>query len=221
MAKKYVHKYDIPQNFIENLSNINNIAIDTETTGLNLFRDRLCLVQICIERIISKDNKDELTEQEIHIIHFPEPYYEASNLKNLLSRNEIKKIFHFARFDMGFIYMFLNVLMQNVVCTKILSKIARTYTDRHSLVELCKELLDVNLNKSCQSSDWGAAELSQGQIDYAAKDVIYLSAIYNKLNQLSIREGKEKICFAMFLTLPHIVFTEIFGYDVTALLNFA
>ena len=157
----FLHNNDLP----ESLINYDEISIDTETTGLNLFRDRLCLIQISVSK------------KECHLVKFNKSNLndlKCTNLIRTLENKKIKKIFHFARFDLAVIKKFLGVKCENIFCTKIASKLVRTYTDRHGLKDLCKEMLDIDLNKSQQSSDWSAKDLSDNQLKYASFDVIFL-----------------------------------------------
>lgn len=170
----YLHKNDLPANL--NLGN--SVAIDTETMGLNITRDRLCVLQI------SSGNGDA------HLVQFDKDNYYAPNLKKILSNKDILKIFHFARFDIAVINHYLNVNLENIYCTKIASKLVRTYTDAHGLKALCSELLNVEISKKQQSSDWGNEQISQQQIDYAASDVLYLHKIKEKLEAMLKREGR-------------------------------
>jgi len=162
-----------------------DLAIDTETMGLNLKRDRLCLIQI---------NNGKHT----YLIKFQDKEYNAPNLKKLLSNPDSVKIMHYARFDMAAIKHYLDVDLQNVFCTKIASKIARTYTDHHGLRTICAELLSVGISKQQQSSYWGAKNLSKEQEEYAANDVLYLHQIKDKLTGILKNEGRfelvQKIC---------------------------
>ena len=159
--KVKIHKNDLPNNL--NLGKI--IAIDTETMGLDYKRDPLCLVQI------SSGN------EEVHLIQINRKTFKADNLKKILEDNDIKKIFQFARFDLAVLNYYLKADINNVYCTKIASKIGRTYTDKHGLKDLCKELLNIDLSKQMQSSDWGAENLTEQQVNYAASDVLYLHKI--------------------------------------------
>lgn len=177
-----------------------DVAIDTETTGLNLFRDRLCLIQL--------SNGDG----NAHLVAFDAGKYDAPNLKKLLSNKNIVKIFHFARFDVAAIKMFLGVNLRNIYCTKIASKIARTYTDCHGLKDLCRELLGVTLSKQQQSSYWGAKKLSQDQLIYAASDVIYLHTLREKLDFMLDREGRSKLAKECFDFIPHRVELDLSGW---------
>ncbi|MGH1404717.1 MAG: ribonuclease D [Alphaproteobacteria bacterium] len=182
-----VYKNDLP----DDLDLGNSVAIDTEAMGLRYGRDRLCLVQI--------SNGDG----NAHLVQFSKGNYDAPNLKRLLTNPDIEKIFHFARFDVAIMKKFLGVGCPNVYCTKIASKLARTYTDRHSLRHLCRELLSVDLNKQSQSSDWGAEELTNEQMNYAANDVYYLHKLKRHLNIMLEREGRDQLakqCFAFLGT---------------------
>jgi ribonuclease D len=161
------------------------IAVDTETLGLNPHRDRLCLVQLS-----DGDGTAALVQLSGN--------YDAPELKRLLADESVLKIFHFGRFDIAVLKYFLGVTARPVYCTKIASKLARTYTDKHGLRDLCRELLGVELSKQQQSSDWGAAELSQDQLNYAASDVLYLHALRDRLNAMLMREGREQLARACF-----------------------
>lgn len=161
-----------------NISLAGDIAIDTEAMGLNPLRDRLCVLQL------SNGNG------EVHLVVFEPGNYRAPNLKKLLSNDKSNKIMHFARFDMAMIYHYLDVELKNVYCTKIASKLVRTYTDSHGLKELCRELLGVTISKLQQSSYWGATELTREQQEYAASDVLYLHEIRHKLSQMLTKEGR-------------------------------
>lgn len=146
--------------------------------GLNNLRDRLCVVQL------SDGGGDA------HLVHFPEPRFDAPNLKKLLLDESRTKLFHFARFDVAILKHYLGISVSPVYCTKIASRLCRTFTDRHSFKELCKELIGQEISKQQQSSDWGAAQLSEAQIGYAASDVLYLHALRAKLNEMLEREGR-------------------------------
>jgi ribonuclease D len=201
--KKYVLEYDLPDNFKQN---VNFVAIDTEAMGLNPHRDRLCVVQLKVE-------------DKIYVIHFKKPIYNKSkNLIALLKNSKIQKIFHYARFDMFIIYKYLKIMPTSVICTRTLSKIVRTYSDRHSLKELCKEFLKKDLNKGEQSSDWGSEELSQSQIEYAAKDVIYLEEIYEPLWKMATRDNKDKFAKNIFGCIETAVMADFYHYDIGLLL---
>lgn len=184
-----------------NLNLKGDLAIDTEATGLNFNRDRLCVLQI--------SNGDG----NAHLVRFDPGNYDAPNLKKILSNKEVCKIFHYARFDLGMIQKFLGVKIENIYCTKIASKIARTYTDTHGLKDLCRELLGVSISKQQQSSYWGAADLSKDQIDYAAGDVLYLHDIREKLNKMLKRESRIELAFECFKFLPMRVELDLLGWD--------
>ena len=153
------------------------IAIDCEFMGLNLTRDKLCLVQVSSGK------------NDAHIIKLDRNKYNAPNLKKILINKEIKKIFHFARSDCAFLKRYLNVNIENIECTKIMSKLARSYSDRHGLKDLIKEFIGVDVSKQLQSSDFGG-ELTDKQLNYCANDVIYLHKIYNSLNNILKRENR-------------------------------
>jgi ribonuclease D len=165
------------------------IAIDTETLGLNPYRDRLCLAQIS-----EGDGRAAL----VQFVGTPD----APELKRLLADESVLKIFHFGRFDMAVLKHNLGVMPRPVYCTKVASRLARTFTDRHGLKDLCKELLGIELSKQQQSSDWGAAELTQDQLNYAASDVLHLHALREKLDAMLRREGREGLARACFEFLP-------------------
>ena len=171
-----LHEEDLP----DQLNLGDKIAIDCEFMGLNVERDRLCLVQI------STGNKDA------HIIQLNRNLYNAPNLRKILENKKINKIFHFARADLLFLKKYLKVTVQNVSCTKIMSKLARSYSDKHGLKDLVKEFVGVDLNKNLQSSDFGG-DLSEKQLQYCAKDVIYLHEIYESLFKILIREKRDNL----------------------------
>ncbi len=171
-----LHKEDLP----DELSLGDNISVDCEFMGLNVERDKLCLVQI------STGNNDA------HIVKLNRENYNAPNLKEVLKNENINKIFHFARADLLFIKKYLNVQVENVNCTKIMSKIARSYSDKHGLKDLIKEFAGHDISKNLQSSDFGG-DLSEKQLNYCANDVIYLHKIYNGLSKILIREKRDKL----------------------------
>jgi ribonuclease D len=166
------------------------VAVDTETLGLLPRRDRLCLVQL------------SAGDGTAHLVQFDGTDWSAPRLKALLADASILKLFHFARFDVAVLRHYLGVLPQPIYCTKIASKLARTYTDRHGLKDLCGELLGVDLSKQQQSSDWGAAELTPDQLAYAASDVLHLHALRERLDAMLRREGREGLARACFEFLP-------------------
>ena len=178
----HLHKNDLP----DGLTFSGSIAVDTETLGLKTTRDRLCLVQL------------SAGDGDAHIVQFTADNYDAPNLKALLSDRAVVKIFHYARFDLAAIAQYLGVHAAPLWCTKIASKLARTYTDRHGLKDLCRELLDVDLSKAQQSSDWGAPDLSDAQLNYAASDVLHLHALKDRLEIMLDREGRRPMAEACF-----------------------
>ena len=196
---QYDYKYhidDIPGN----LKLKGDLAIDTEAMGLNNHRDRLCVLQLA----------DELND--IHLVHFKNRNYNAPNLKKLLIDKSRVKIFHYARFDVAIIQKYLEIDIENVFCTKIASKLCRTYTNHHSLLELCNELLGVKISKQQQSSDWGAESLNKKQLNYAAQDVKYLHQLYDKMSSLLLRENKMEVAEACFKFLPTKTKLDLLGW---------
>jgi len=177
------------------------VAIDTETMGLNPNRDRLCLAQLS-----SGDGN-------AHLVQFAQGGYDAPNLKALLTDPDILKLFHFARFDLAAIYRYLGVVCQPVYCTKVASKMVRTFTDRHGLKDICKELLDVDISKQQQSSDWGAVSLNNDQLKYAASDVLYLHRLRERLDEMLIREGRHELAEACFSFLPYRSQLDLLHWD--------
>lgn len=169
--------------------------------GLTYNRDRLCVLQL--------SNGDG----NAHLIKFVNNKYDCPNLKALIIDEKKCKIFHYARFDIAIINKYLKITFNNIYCTKIASKIARTYTDSHGLKELCRELLNISISKQQQSSDWGADLLSNDQREYAAKDVLYLHQLRNKLNKMLTREDRMKFVNACFEFLPHRVALDLAGWD--------
>ncbi|PZA10651.1 ribonuclease D [Rhodopseudomonas palustris] len=181
-----LHRGDLPD-----LSRYtNSVAIDTETMGLHPHRDRLCVVQL--------SNGDGSAD----VVQIPQGTTDAPNLKKLLGDPAVVKIFHFARFDLAALYKAFGVMPQPVYCTKIASRLTRTYTDRHGLKDLVRELLGVDLSKQQQSSDWGADSLSDAQLAYAASDVLHLHALRDKLDTMLARENRTDLAAACFNFLP-------------------
>jgi len=176
------------------------VAVDTETMGLVPARDRLCLVQL-------SDG-----DGEAHLVHFPDRRYDAPNLVRLLADPRRLKVFHFARFDLAVLRHWLGVDCRPVWCTKVASKLARTYTDRHGLKDLCRELLGVDLPKEKQSSDWGAADLDEAQLAYAANDVLYLHRLREALAAMLEREGRQRLAEACFAFLPVRAELDLLGF---------
>ena len=196
----FLHNEDLP----DLLDYADEIGVDTETTGLNLSRDRLCLIQIGISR------------NECHLVKFDKSEFQKEgkykNLVNLLNNKKIKKIFHYARFDLAVIKKFLKINCENIFCTKIASKLVRTYTDRHGLKDLCKEILEIDLNKSQQASDWSASDLSKNQIKYASHDVIFLFDLKKKLHEMLKREDRLEISEKIFSFLQTRIELDLSGW---------
>jgi ribonuclease D len=195
----HLHKNDLPAN----ISFGSIVAVDTETMGLNPQRDRLCLIQL-------SDGKGDA-----HLVQFEPGKYAAPNLRKLLSDNSVTKLFHFARFDMAALMAYLGVMTGPVYCTKIASRLCRTFTDRHGLKELVKDLAGTEISKQQQTSDWGAAELTKEQLEYAASDVLYLHAIKAKLDEMLVREGRRDVAEACFAFLPVRVALDLAGWPET------
>jgi ribonuclease D len=177
------------------------VAVDTEAMGLNPHRDRLCLVQL------------SAGDGNAHLVQLIPGEYEAPRLACLLADRAVTKLFHFARFDLAMIYRYLGIMALPVYCTKIASRLARTFTDRHGLRDLCKDLLNIELSKQQQSSDWGAEILSEEQLRYAASDVLHLHALRDKLDAMLAREGREGLVRACFEFLPHRVMLDLEGWS--------
>src|SRR5512147_1578496 len=167
-----------------------SVAIDTETMGLHPHRDRLCVVQM--------SNGDGSAD----VVQIPKGHTDAPNLKALLANPAVTKIFHFARFDIGVLYQTFGVMPQPVYCTKIASRLTRTYTDRHGLKDLVREVLGVDLSKQQQSSDWGSDSLTEPQLAYAASDVLHLHALRDRLDAMLAREGRSALAQSCFDFLP-------------------
>ncbi len=192
-----VHRGDLPAGL--SLGPI--VAIDSETMGLSLQRDRLCVVQLS-----SGDGT-------AHLVHFPDRDYDAPNLNALLADPGVVKLFHFARFDVAMLRRHLGVVCAPVWCTKIASKLTRTNTDRHGLKDLCRDLLGIEMSKQQQTSDWGAAELSSEQLAYAASDVLHLHALKARLEDLLDREGRRSLAEACFRFLPDRAALDLAGWE--------
>ncbi len=187
---------DIP----ENLDLGKQIAVDTETMGLLMRRDRLCLVQLS-----SGDGVCHLVQIQRGV--------EPVHLKNMLGDNSRLKLYHYARFDVAILHWHLGVMAQPIFCTKIASKLVRTYTDKHGLGDLCRELLEINLDKTMQSSDWGAEKLTDAQLKYAAQDVLYLHQLRDKLTDMLKRENRTQLAEASFAFLPIRAALDQAGYE--------
>lgn len=194
----FLHHGDLPA---DALTSATSVAVDSETLGLRLGRDPLCVVQL------SDGHGDA------HVVQLDRSTYDAPNLKRLLTDPAVTKIFHFGRFDIAMFYLHLGVVTAPVYCTKIASKLARTYTDRHGLKDLTKELTGVDLSKAQQSSDWGAARLSDDQIAYAASDVLHLHALRTRLDEMLAREGRDAYARAAFEFLPHRAILDVAGWE--------
>lgn len=177
------------------------VAIDSETMGLKLHRDRLCVIQL------------SGGDGNAHVVHFPEPAWNAPNLARLFADPAVVKLFHFARFDLAMIRRHLGVRCAPVFCTKVASKLTRTNTESHSLKSLCKEFLDIDLSKQQQSSDWGAKTLSQDQLSYAASDVLYLHQLKDRFEMLLDREGRRALAEACFAFLPDRAELDLAGWE--------
>lgn len=191
-----LHKGDLPAG----LSFGPSVAVDTETLGLNVNRDRLCLVQL------------SAGDGSAHLVQFDGRSYDAPNLKALLIDPSVLKIFHYARFDIAVLEKYLGVVTSPIYCTKIASKLVRTYTDRHGLKDLVGELVGIELSKQQQSSDWASSELSQQQLAYAASDVLHLHALKAKLDAMLAREGRTAFAQAAFGFLPTRAKLDLAGF---------
>jgi len=178
-----------------------SVAVDTETMGLNLQRDRLCLVQL------------SAGDGTAHLVQLADGAYQAPRLKALLADPAIVKIFHYGRFDIAMIRRHLAAECGPVFCTKIASRLVRTYTDRHGLKDLCRELLGVELSKHQQSSDWGAPKLSRQQLEYAAADVLYLHDLKSRLETMLARSGRAQLAAALFAFLPTRAELDLGGWN--------
>ncbi len=198
----HLHRGDLPDGL--DLGTI--VAVDTETMGLNPHRDRLCLVQLSAGDGVA------------HLVQLvPESLggrgYDCPNLKRLMTDPAVTKLFHFARFDVAVMRKALGIRVAPVVCTKVAAKLVRTFTDRHGLKDLCRELIGVELSKQQQSSDWGAPELTAEQLAYAASDVFHLHALWARLEALLIREGRLELARGCFAFLPERGELDLLGYE--------
>ena len=196
-VKIKLHRNDLP----ENVNFGRSVAVDTETLGLNPQRDRLCLVQLS-----AGDNT-------CHIVQFEMGRYEAPNLKRLLTDTSVLKLFHYARFDIAAVKRYLGITIEPVYCTRTASKLVRTYTDKHGLKDLVRELLSVDLTKDQQSSDWGAAELTEKQLAYAANDVAHLHRLKEVLDVMLARERRTALAQACFSFLPTRAELDLAGWS--------
>ena len=191
------HEGDLPPD----VSFGGTVAIDTETMGLNPHRDRLCLVQL------------SAGDGDAHLVRFRKNSYDAPNLKALMTDPKVTKLFHYGRFDVAMLLRYLGVVSAPVYCTKIASKLVRTFTDRHSLRDLCRELAGIEISKEQQSSDWGADHLSEQQMAYAASDVLHLHVIRKKLDEMLAREGRTELAQACFDFLPTRAALDLAGWS--------
>ena len=191
------HKGDLPDLKLYK----NSVAIDTETLGLDIQRDRLCVVQL------------SCGDGSADVVQIAKGQKEAKNIVKLLGDDKVTKIFHFGRFDIAVLYHAFGTLSKNNFCTKIASKLTRTYTDKHGLKDLCKELLEIDLSKAQQSSDWGAAELSEKQMEYAACDVLYLHKLKDILSERLQREKRMEIAQETFNFLPTRCLLDLEGWE--------
>lgn len=194
----HLHKGDLPAGLFDG---VEAVAVDSETMGLRLGRDPLCVVQI------------SAGDGDAHLVQLDRATYDAPNLKALLTNPAITKIFHFGRFDIAMFHLHLGVMTTPVYCTKIASKLARTYTDRHGLKDVTREMVGVDLSKAQQSSDWGAAVLSDEQVAYAASDVLHLHAVRARLDAMLAREGRDGLARACFDFLPHRALLDVAGWE--------
>ncbi|WP_431205880.1 ribonuclease D [Bradyrhizobium betae] len=177
------------------------VAIDTETMGLNPHRDRLCVVQL------------SPGDGSADVVQIPKGHTDAPNLKALLANPATTKIFHFARFDVAVLYQTFGVMTGPIYCTKIASRLVRTYTDRHGLKDLVREVLNVDLSKQQQSSDWGSDSLTEPQLAYAASDVLHLHALRERLDAMLVREGRTALAKACFDFLPTRCLLDLQGWE--------
>lgn len=178
----HLYKGDLP----DDVKFSGSVAVDTEAMGLNNLRDRLCVVQLS-----SGDGHS-------HVVHFNKDEFDCPNIKKLMEDSSVTKIFHFARFDVAIIKQYLGVNTNSVYCTKIASKLIRTYTNNHGLKDLCSEILERKLSKQQQSSDWGANKLTKDQVNYAASDVLYLHKLRERLDEMLERESRKEMAYKCF-----------------------
>ncbi|MBA4210422.1 MAG: ribonuclease D [Parvibaculum sp.] len=191
-----LHKGDLPDGLDFGAS----VAVDTETMGLNPERDPLCVVQL------------SAGDGNAHIVQLDRGTYNAPNLRALMASPDVLKIFHFARFDVAMLQRYLGIVTAPIYCTKIASKLVRTYTDRHGLKDLARELVNVDMSKQQQSSDWGARELTEAQLAYAASDVLHLHEIKAVLDGMLAREGRTELARACFAFLPVRAALDLAGW---------
>jgi ribonuclease D len=193
----HLHDGDLP----DGVSFGASVAVDSETMGLRLGRDPLCVVQL------------SAGDGRAHVVRLNRPGYDAPNLKRLLTDPAVLKLFHFGRFDIAMFALHLGITTTPVYCTKIASKLARTYTDRHGLKDVTRELLGIDLSKTQQSSDWGADKLSSEQLSYAASDVLHLHALKTRLDAMLVREGRMDLAQACFDFLPARARLDLAGWE--------
>jgi ribonuclease D len=193
----HFHEGDLP----DGLDLGPEVAVDSETMGLRLGRDSLCVVQL------------SAGDGDAHVVRLNRPTYDCPNLRRLMADPDVLKIFHFGRFDIAMVELHLGVETRPVYCTKIASKLARTYTDRHGLKDVARELAGIDLSKAQQSSDWGAVELSTAQLEYAASDVLHLHVIKRRLDEMLAREGRAAIAQACFDFLPVRARLDLIGFE--------
>lgn len=193
----YLHEGDLPDDL--DLGPV--VAVDSETMGLRFRRDPLCVVQL------------SAGDGNAHVVRLNRPAYDCPNLKRVMADPKVLKLFHFGRFDIGMFQLHLGVETRPVYCTKIASKLARTYTDRHGLKDVVRECAGVELSKAQQSSDWGAKELTPAQLEYAASDVLYLHAVKARLDEMLEREGRTELAKACFDFLPTRSALDLAGWD--------
>ncbi|MBT7759095.1 MAG: ribonuclease D [Rhodospirillaceae bacterium] len=193
----HLHQGDLP----DGITFGDMVAIDSETMGLDPHRDRLCLIQL-------SDGQGDC-----HLVRFAKGVYQAPNLCAMLTDPGVTKLFHYARFDVSMIKRYLGIDCTPIYCTKIASKLVRTYTDRHGLKDLCRELLGIDLSKQQQSSDWGADDLSPQRLDYAANDVLHLHRLHAALEEMLAREGRQHLAQACFGFLPTRTELDLGGWS--------
>jgi ribonuclease D len=193
----HFHEGDLP----DGLDLGPEVAVDSETLGLRFRRDPLCVVQL------------SAGDGDAHVVRLNRPTYDCPNLRRLMADPAVLKIFHFGRFDIAMLELHLGVETRPVYCTKIASKLARTYTDRHGLKDVARELAGIDLSKAQQSSDWGAAELSPAQLEYAASDVLHLHVIKARLDEMLAREGRTAVAQACFDFLPVRARLDLMGFE--------
>lgn len=201
--KPDVYDYDITDERLRHYLTKKFVAVDTETRGLIVRRDRLCLIQIC---------DDEGVVSFVRFLEREKPPFKSPNVKKLLEDKNVIKLFHFARFDVAVLKYYLDATVYPLWCTKLASKLVRTYTDKHSLKELVKELLQIELDKSDQMSDWAKGDLSDSQLEYAANDVRMLLPLQKILEDLLKREGRTDLANRLFETIPLVCELDLLGW---------